>query len=121
DALRTWLALHDRMVPVRIALDSYLEARFPGRPSVPLVVVHEAVQRDLAAAPGEAPPWFGPIREFLSLAGPVPTALLGEAADDRLRALAALRAESVRTIVASSVEDGDLVVAPETLRALATR
>nr|WP_161626406.1 lantibiotic dehydratase [Nocardiopsis xinjiangensis] len=56
DALRRWLGLHDRMLPVRIALSEYVRRRFGPQAPVGLVALHARLQQDLSNRPWPPPP-----------------------------------------------------------------
>ncbi|BCL12312.1 lantibiotic dehydratase [Micromonospora sagamiensis] len=113
NVVRRWLGLHDRMLPVRIALDAYCATRFPDRPEINLTELHACLQRDLAAGDSTAD-WS----RFLQLGRPLAAEDLDRAREPRLRRLAELRRRSM-AIFAEAERDGTtVVVAPERLAAL---
>ncbi|WP_433125498.1 lantibiotic dehydratase [Micromonospora sp. CA-240977] len=112
DVVRRWLGLHDRMLPVRIALDAYCATRFHDQREINLVELHAKLQRDLDTAP--TADWS----LFLQLGTPLAAEDLDRAADPRLRRLAELRRQSMEIFSAAGREGGAVVVAPERLAAL---
>lgn len=69
--VRSWLAVHDRMLPVRLAVSEYVRRRADGR--IGFVELHDRLQRDLAAPEGGDSAWFADLRPFLRLSAPAPS------------------------------------------------
>ncbi|WP_080678159.1 lantibiotic dehydratase [Salinispora pacifica] len=113
DVVRQWLGLHDRMLPVRIALDAYCATRFPDRREINLMEMYTALQHDLGAEP--TADWS----RFLQLGTPLAAEDLDRAADPRLQRLAELRRRSMEVFSAARRDGSSVVVAPERLAALA--
>ncbi|WP_330477132.1 lantibiotic dehydratase family protein [Streptomyces platensis] len=122
DALRRWLALHDRMLPVRIALTAYAGHRFGTGAGVPFLALHAAVQADLAREDADCPKWLRPLRPFLQLSNPVPADDLERSPLPPLSRLHRLRRESLETVLsADRQEDGVLRTDPAVLMELSSQ
>lgn len=114
DVLRRWLTLHDRMLPVRLALAGYLDRRFDGH-AVPFLDLHAAVQVDLARAAAACPGWLLALRPFLQLSDPVPGEALERSTVPALALLHRLRGHSVRTALSGEPRAGVVRTAPRVL------
>lgn len=101
DLLRRWLGLHDRMLPVRIALSEYVRRRFGPQTPVGPVALHARLQQDLAAPADGDPEWLAPLRPFLQLSNPVPQEVLRQSPLPALRDLSALRRTSLETVLSA--------------------
>ncbi|MFC5249344.1 lantibiotic dehydratase [Streptomyces nigrescens] len=122
DVLRRWLALHDRMLPVRVALTAYAGHRFGTGASVPFLALHAAVQADLARDEADCPDWLRPLRPFLQLSNPVPADELERSPVPPLSRLHRLRRESLGTVLsADRQEDGVLRTDPAVLTELSSQ
>ncbi|TXS04242.1 hypothetical protein EAO73_16405 [Streptomyces sp. col6] len=99
DVLRRWLGLHDRMLPVRLALARYAEHRFGAAATVSFLALHAAVQADLALPDDECPDWLRPLRPYLQLSTPVPADALERSPVPELALLHRLRRKSVATVL----------------------
>ncbi|QIY53726.1 hypothetical protein HEP86_03570 [Streptomyces sp. RPA4-5] len=122
DVLRRWLALHDRMLPVRVAFTAYVGHRFGAGASVPFLALHEAVQADHARDDANCPSWLGPLRPFLQLSNPVPADELERSPVPSLSRLHRLRRESLETVLsADRREDGVLHADPAVLTELSSQ
>jgi hypothetical protein len=119
DVLRRWLALHDRMLPVRIALAEYVRRRFGTAEPVDFVALHAFLQADLARPEDQCPDWLVPLRPFLQLSTPVPAEQLRLSPVPELALLHVLRQESLATATCGDLRDGVVSVDPETLTRLA--
>lgn len=118
DALRRWLGLHDRMLPVRIALSEYVRRRFGPQAQVGLVTLHARLQQDLAASTDDDPEWLAPLRPFLQLSNPVPQEVLRQSPLPELRDLSALRRTSLETVLSAPRHGQVLRTDPATLTEL---
>lgn len=122
DVLRRWLALHDRMLPVRIALTAYARHRFGTGASVPFLALHAGVQADLAREDADCPDWLLPLRPFLQLSNPVPADELERSPVPPLNRLHRLRRESLETVLSGDrQEDGVLRTDPAALTELSSQ
>lgn len=108
DVLRRWLGLHDRMLPVRLALARYAEHRFGAGATVSFLELHAAVQADLALSGDACPGWLRPLRPYLQLSSPVPADALERSPVPELALLHRLRQESLATVL-SGDRDGTVV------------
>lgn len=65
---RSWLAIHDRMIPTRLAVSEYVRCRLGGR--IGFVELHDRIQHDLAKPERDDPAWFAGLRPFLQTSAP---------------------------------------------------
>jgi hypothetical protein len=108
DVLRRWLSLHDRMLPVRMALGVYVKHRFGGGSAPAFLDVHTAIQFDLAREEADCPDWLRPLRPFLQLSKPVPAEVLEHSPVPELALLHRLRQKSLETVL-SGARDGTVL------------
>jgi hypothetical protein len=108
DVLRRWLSLHDRMLPVRMALGVYVKHRFGGGSAPAFLDVHTAIQFDLAREDADCPDWLRPLRPFLQLSKPVPAEVLEHSPVPELALLHRLRQKSLETVL-SGARDGTVL------------
>lgn len=108
DVLRRWLSLHDRMLPVRMALGEYVGHRFGAGAAPAFLDVHTAIQFDLAREDADCPDWLRPLRPFLQLSKPVPAEVLEHSPVPELALLHRLRQKSLETVL-SGVRDGTVL------------
>lgn len=115
DVVRQWLTLHDRMLPVRLALAEYAKHRFGELLPVGFLDLHVAVQIDLARPEEDCPAWLRPLRPFLQLSNPVPAEVLEHSPVPVLALLHRLRRESLATVLSGECRDGVIHVSPAVL------
>ncbi|MEU6952187.1 lantibiotic dehydratase [Streptomyces sp. NPDC045714] len=108
DVLRRWLSLHDRMLPVRLALGRYVGLRFGAGATPTFLDVHTAIQHDLTREDAGCPDWLLPLRPFLQLAGPVRAEVLEHSPVPELALLHRLRRQSLENVL-SGVRDGTVL------------
>ncbi|WP_161972537.1 lantibiotic dehydratase [Curtobacterium sp. HSID17257] len=101
----SWVTVHDRMLPIRVAAYEYSRIRFPGRGTLSFLELYRAVQEDLAADPETIDPLLREYLSFLRLSRPAPIDSLVSSRDTRLRRLHALRTAS-RTLFSSASQQG---------------
>ncbi|MGC9497483.1 lantibiotic dehydratase [Streptomyces sp. WG7] len=118
DVLRRWLALHDRMLPVRTALGVYVGHRFGAGAAPAFLDVHTAIQFDLAREDTDCPDWLRPLRPFLQLGRPVPAEVLEHSPVPELALLHRLRRKSLETVLSGERDGMVLRTAPAVLEDL---
>ncbi|WP_171060203.1 lantibiotic dehydratase [Streptomyces montanus] len=119
DVLRRWLSLHDRMLPVRIALGVYVRHRFGAGATPAFLDMHAAIQSDLARDDVDCPDWLLPLRPFLQLSQPAPPDALEHNAVPELALLHRLRRESLETVLSGERDGAVLRTDPAVLAELA--
>lgn len=119
NVVRSWLAVHDWLLPTRLALGTYVRRRFGAGASVPFPMLHRAVQQDLALPESQCPPWLAATRPFLRPSTPVWPHELEQSTVPRIAELYQLRLDSARTVLAVPEHDGVLRVDPRELADLA--
>lgn len=112
DVIRRWLTLHDRMLPIRLALAEYAKHRFGGHLPVGFLDLHAAVQTDLARPEEDCPAWLSSLRPFLQLSKPVPAEVLERSPVPTLALLHRLRRESLATVLSGECRNGAIRVSP---------
>ncbi|MEU7745356.1 lantibiotic dehydratase [Nonomuraea sp. NPDC049158] len=119
DVVRRWLGAFDLTLPFRIALGAYFAERFGPDASVPLLVLHRALQ-EVLAQDGESAELSDAAREVARLMGPSLGAggALSESPLPRLRELAAIQREARQAVLAQPEKDGVVSVPAELIRKL---
>jgi hypothetical protein len=99
DRIRTWMAVHDTSLPLRIALAAYWERRYHDSRPVPFTAFHRALLAEVkqvgnpTGAPGRTAPDLADLRAELAPRTTAPAWRL-----DALKELAALREQSLNAI-----------------------
>lgn len=117
NVVRRWLALHDPAAPMRLALGSFLRARFGPHARVPLLDLHRAMQEESGS---DTSP-FGPeLRSAMELTSRADPSMRRPSTLDRIRELDRLeRAATEEVLNGRVMADGTVSADPARLTALA--
>jgi Lantibiotic dehydratase, N terminus len=118
DLVRRWLALHDWLLPTRLAIASYVGNRFGQGAWVPFLTLHQAIQQDLLRPDEECDAWLAALRPLLRLSTPAWPSFLARSEVPRLRELHRLRVRSYGFILSGEQESGVVRVDQDALARL---